>query len=80
MIVKVGLEEQVGVCQVEKGDWKDTAGAQGCGEAGRSRGLVQGIRWPDPCPLLITVLLLCYPLQQNIFRSDISVPVEASVF
>lgn len=32
MIVKVGLEGQVGVCQVERGDWKDTAGAEGCAE------------------------------------------------
>lgn len=32
MIVKVGLEGQVGVCQVERGDWKDTVGAEGCAE------------------------------------------------
>ena len=37
VIVEVGLEGRVGVCQVERGDWKNTAEAEGCAETGKSR-------------------------------------------
>ena len=56
VIVEVGLEGRVGVCQVERGDWKNTAEAEGCAETGKSRGLVQVIRWQDPCHLLLIAL------------------------
>ena len=56
VIVEVGLEGRVGVCPVERGDWKKTSGAEGCAETGKSRGLVQVIRWRDPGHLLLTAL------------------------
>lgn len=56
VIVEVGLERRIEVCQVERGDRKNTAGAEGCAETGKSRGLVQVIRRQDPCHLPLTAL------------------------